>query len=52
VLLSVNQEYIDLLQSNAAGANSQSLVNTPTNVVNGLGIFTAMQSDTLSFNLL
>jgi len=52
ILLSVNQEYINLLQSNAESANSQSLLNIPTNVVNGLGIFTAMQADTLSFNLL
>ena len=52
ILLTVNQEYINLLQSNAESANSQSLLNIPTNVVNGLGIFTAMQADTLSFNLL
>jgi hypothetical protein len=50
-LLSVNKEYVDLVTSNNAGANSQNLVNTPTNVVNGLGIFTAMQADTLSFGL-
>jgi hypothetical protein len=52
VLLSVNQEYINLLESNASGANSQNLLNVPTNVINGYGIFTAFQSDTLSFNLL
>jgi len=52
ILLSVNQEYIDLLKSNTLGANSQNLLNLPTNVVNGLGIFTAMQSDTLNFTLL
>ncbi len=51
VLLTVNKEYVDLLQSNAEGANSQSLINTPTNVVNGFGIFTAMAADTLQFNL-
>ena len=51
VLLRVNQEYIDLLNSNTLGSNSQNLLNTPTNVVNGLGIFTAMQSDTLKFSL-
>jgi hypothetical protein len=51
VLLSVNQEYIDLLKSNALGSNSQNLLNIPTNVTNGLGIFTAMQSDTLKFYL-
>ncbi|MBS1522414.1 MAG: DUF4249 family protein [Bacteroidetes bacterium] len=51
VLLRVNQEYIDLLKSNALGSNSQNLLNIPTNVINGLGIFTAMQSDTLKFYL-
>jgi len=51
VLLRVNQEYIDLLKSNALGSNSQNLLNIPTNVTNGLGIFTAMQSDTLKFYL-
>lgn len=52
LLYTVNQEYIDLLKSNTAGANSQNLLNTPTNVVNGLGIFTALQADTLNFELL
>jgi hypothetical protein len=52
ILLSVNQEYIDLLKSNTRGANSQSLLNTPTNIVNGFGIFTAMQADTVNFNFL
>ena len=51
VLLRVNQEYIDLMKSNALGSNSQNLLNIPTNVTNGLGIFTAMQSDTLKFYL-
>jgi len=52
LLYSVNQEYIDLLKSNTSGANSQNLLNAPTNVVNGLGIFTAMQADTVSFAFL
>lgn len=52
ILLRVNQEYIDLLKSNTLGANSQNLLNVPTNVVNGLGIFTSMQSDTLYFKLI
>jgi hypothetical protein len=38
VLLSVNQEYIDLLKSNTLGSNSQNLLNMPTNIVNGLGV--------------
>ncbi|WP_295794794.1 DUF4249 family protein [Mucilaginibacter sp.] len=52
ILLRVNQEYIDLLKSNTGRSTSQNLVNTPTNVTNGFGIFTAMQADTLSFNVL
>jgi hypothetical protein len=51
ILLRVNQEYINLLESNILNANSQNLLNVPTNVVNGLGIFTALQADTLSFSL-
>ena len=52
VLLRVNQEFIDLIKSNTSNSTSQNLTNIPTNVVNGFGIFTAMQADTLSFNLL
>jgi hypothetical protein len=52
VLLRVNQEFIDLIKSNTNNSTSQNLTNIPTNVVNGFGIFTAMQADTLSFNLL
>ncbi|MBB3058998.1 DUF4249 family protein [Mucilaginibacter gotjawali] len=51
-LLRVNQEFIDLIKSNTSNSTSQNLTNIPTNVVNGYGIFTAMQADTLSFNLL
>jgi hypothetical protein len=49
ILFSVNQEYIDLLNNNTRTATSQSLTQTPTNIVNGFGVFTAMQADTLSF---
>jgi len=52
VLLRVNQEYVDLVKSNTSNSTSQNLANIPTNVVNGYGIFTAMQADTVSFNLL
>jgi hypothetical protein len=38
------------LTSNTRGS-SQNLVNTPTNVVNGFGIFTAMQADTLNLKV-
>jgi hypothetical protein len=43
-LLTVNQEYIDLLKSNSASATSQTLMNTYTNITNGFGIFTGMQA--------
>jgi len=52
ILLRVNQEYIDLLKSNTGRATSQNLVNTPANITNGFGIFTAMQADTVNFNVL
>jgi hypothetical protein len=48
ILMRVNQEYIDML--NNSSTSSQNLTNAPTNVTNGLGIFTAMQADTLSEN--
>jgi hypothetical protein len=51
ILLSVNQEYIDVLESNNLNSNSQNLLNIPTNIENGLGIFTAVQADTLNFSL-
>jgi len=48
VLLRVNQEYINLLTSNSSNSTSQTLKSQPTNVTNGLGIFTAMQADTVN----
>jgi hypothetical protein len=50
ILLRVNQEYVDLIQGNTS-STSQNLTNLPTNIINGFGIFTAMQADTLSFNV-
>jgi hypothetical protein len=50
ILMHVNPEYVDML--NSSSTSSQNLTNAPTNVKNGLGIFTAMQTDTLSSNLL
>jgi hypothetical protein len=50
ILLSVDKEYIDLL-NNQSGSSSQNLANIPTNVNNGLGIFTAMQADTIKLTL-
>jgi Domain of unknown function (DUF4249) len=49
ILCNVNVEYINLLSSNTTGSTSSSLSDQPTNVVNGVGIFTAMQADTLAF---
>ncbi|TSJ43390.1 DUF4249 family protein [Mucilaginibacter corticis] len=50
ILFSVNQEYINLLNNNAR-TSSQNLTQIPTNIVNGFGIFTAMQADTLAFTV-
>lgn len=50
ILYRVNKEYINLLNS-ATSSTSKNLTNPPTNVIGGLGIFTAMQSDTLKLTL-
>jgi len=50
ILFRVNQEYINLLNINSR-TTSQDLSQVPTNIVNGFGIFTAMQADTLAFNV-
>lgn len=50
ILMRVNQEYLNML--NNSSTSSQNLTNAPTNVTNGLGIFTSMQADTLSRYLL
>jgi hypothetical protein len=52
ILLRVNQEYINLMNSNTSSSTSQTLSNVTTNIVNGFGIFTAMQADTVSLNVL
>lgn len=46
VLLRVNSEYKEMLQNN--GTSSQNLTNPPTNIKNGLGIFTGMNADTIN----
>jgi hypothetical protein len=51
ILLRVNQEYIDLLKSNTSNSTSQNLATIPSNIVNGYGIFTAMQADTVALNV-
>ena len=50
ILMRVNAEYVEML--NNSSTSSHNLTNAPTNVKNGLGIFTAMQADTLKYNLL
>jgi hypothetical protein len=50
ILFSVNQEYINLLNNNTR-TSSQDLTQIPTNIVNGFGIFTAMQADTLAVTI-
>ncbi|WP_442587611.1 DUF4249 family protein [Pedobacter sp. AW31-3R] len=50
ILIRVNDEYVEML--NSGTTTSHNLTNPPTNLTNGLGIFTAMQADTLLTNLL
>lgn len=50
ILMRVNAEYLEML--NNSSTSSHNLTNAPTNVTNGLGIFTAMQADTLNYNIL
>jgi len=49
ILFHINQEYSDALNSN--GGSSLNLTNPFTNITNGLGIFTAMQADTLNIRV-
>ena len=49
ILFKVNQEFIDLYYYQSTG--SQTLVNPPTNINNGYGIFTGINSDTLILTL-
>lgn len=44
-LYALNKEYIEIL--NASSSSSLNLTNPVTNIKNGLGIFTAMQADSL-----
>lgn len=52
ILKRVNVEYVNMLNHSSTGSTSANLTNVPTNVINGLGIFTAFQADTLSNYLL
>ncbi len=49
VIFKINDEYIEMYES--LNQNSSSLIETPSNIENGKGIFTAMSSDTLYFNV-
>lgn len=49
LLFHVNKEYRDALNNN--GGSSLNLTTPATNIVNGLGIFTAMQADTVSLHV-
>lgn len=49
LLFHINKEYSDALTS--SGTTSLNLTNPYTNVVHGLGIFTAMQADTLDLKV-
>jgi hypothetical protein len=44
-LFKVNSEYNNLY--NNRGQSSLNLTNPPTNIINGFGIFTAMNADTV-----
>ena len=47
VLLKVNPDYVALYSS--SGTTSQNISTPPTTITNGLGIFTGVNADTLSF---
>ncbi len=47
VLLKVNPDYAALY--NSTGSTSQNITTPPTTITNGLGIFTGVNADTLSF---
>ena len=49
VLFKINEEYMELYES--LNQNSTSLIESPTNIENGKGIFTSLSSDTLYFSV-
>jgi hypothetical protein len=49
VLLKVNPDYAALY--NSSGTTSQNISTPPTSIVNGLGIFTGINADTLAFTV-
>jgi len=50
VLFKVNDEYIEMFEG--LNQSSSNLIDYPTNIKNGKGIFTALSSDTLLFNVI
>ncbi|MCJ8209606.1 DUF4249 domain-containing protein [Mucilaginibacter sp. RS28] len=50
ILWSVSEDYINMLKTNA-NTSSQRLTDAPTNIINGYGIFSGMQSDTIKLQL-
>lgn len=50
ILFKVNSEYTNLY--NNRGQSSLNLTNPPTNIVNGFGIFTAMNADTINIKVI
>lgn len=50
ILYSVDKNYIDVLTSNA-NTTSQKLADPPGNIINGYGIFTGMQADTIKLTI-
>jgi len=49
ILIKVNDEYVELFES--YNQNISSLVESPSNIENGKGIFTAMSTDTIYFDV-
>ncbi|HAN20024.1 MAG: hypothetical protein A2X13_04935 [Bacteroidetes bacterium GWC2_33_15] len=49
ILIKVNTEYVELFES--YNQNISSLVESPSNIENGKGIFTAMSTDTVYFDV-
>jgi hypothetical protein len=50
ILFHINPEYSSLYKD--SGTTSQNITTPPTNVTNGLGIFTAIHSDTLFLDVI
>lgn len=49
ILFAINQEYVDLYED--TGNSSQNITSPPTNIKNGFGIFTGINSDTLKLTV-